>query len=444
VNKALDLHNESTAKSFLALQAKKRNDFAEFLKLTKEAFTLERKAALLLKDNLKAEPTRSVLFRSAATLAINSGEYSEAIRLISFAFIGDPHEEIREELLEVIERATYESEASKQNKDENAYLEFLRDKAINIKIEPKIEYYRKAIVVDSILDTLKNLRTSIENYVEVNFKKSFSETDFMEFHKVLEGVKRDYRPLCVNLKFQSFGASICVDDAVNFKEYNPKILEWKKGLFDKYKNEVIDINYESSGSLKEIIDKYSDEERNLIYNPIVDSLKDKNRYRVSLTDKNFRSVEKTLKPISKTTQDILVPKIKKEIEPISKTLIQSWALAEGPDKVSKKDIFKSSEMEYAEFTNTISDVSFEKEYLVVKEPYQIKIVYKKPHFTIEDNTFEIFTRAETFSEVIMSYNKILINIYKKFKIPNPEFSVEENVLKENLDKTFTFISGAAD
>ena len=227
------------------------------------------------------------------------------------------------------------------------------------------------------------------------------------------------------------------------KEYNTKIVKWKENLFETYKAEVIDFNYESDASLKEIVKKYSDEERNLIYTPIVDSLKEKNKYNVSLTDKNFKSINKNLRPISKPTQEILTPRIKKELETKNKVLIQSYALSEDPEKFQKKDIFASYEMDYAELSSTISGVTFEKEYLVVRNPFQIKIVYKKPDFLIEDTMFEIVTRAETYDKVIESYNKSLINLYKNlFSRRNSDLSVDEIAIKDKLENTFTFSSGS--
>lgn len=47
---------------------------------------------------MDTEPTRSVLHRSAATLAVNCGELQAAERLITTALSGNPPQEIAEEL----------------------------------------------------------------------------------------------------------------------------------------------------------------------------------------------------------------------------------------------------------------------------------------------------------------------------------------------------------
>jgi hypothetical protein len=66
--------------------------------LTRQAFEQETQAAALIASTLDAEPTRSVLYRSAASLAIECGELRAAERLIATALSGNPPPEIAEEL----------------------------------------------------------------------------------------------------------------------------------------------------------------------------------------------------------------------------------------------------------------------------------------------------------------------------------------------------------
>ncbi|BDA74129.1 hypothetical protein Desac_0621 [Calothrix sp. PCC 7716] len=81
-----------------AFVAKLRGDLEQASLLTKQAFDLEQEAAALIAHQLDAEPTRSVLHRSAATLAIECGDFKAAERLIATALSGNPPEEIASEL----------------------------------------------------------------------------------------------------------------------------------------------------------------------------------------------------------------------------------------------------------------------------------------------------------------------------------------------------------
>jgi hypothetical protein len=69
-----------------------------FLEMYAEAFEYEQKAALFYIDMLDKEPTRSVLFRSAASLAIQCHKFSDAERLIEMGLSGNPPKMIATEL----------------------------------------------------------------------------------------------------------------------------------------------------------------------------------------------------------------------------------------------------------------------------------------------------------------------------------------------------------
>ncbi|NJR73388.1 MAG: hypothetical protein HC773_06205 [Scytonema sp. CRU_2_7] len=93
-----ELHQQAMDLAERAQVAKLRGDFAIASQLSRQAFEKERLAAELIASNLEAEPTRSVLHRSAATLAIDCGEIHTAEHLIAIALSGNPPTDIAEEL----------------------------------------------------------------------------------------------------------------------------------------------------------------------------------------------------------------------------------------------------------------------------------------------------------------------------------------------------------
>jgi len=93
-----DLHRKAMALADLAVTARRRGDSTAAMSSFHQAFERERAAAELVAPDLSLEPTRSVLHRSAAGLALEAGEYSEASRLISAALDGNPPPKILEEL----------------------------------------------------------------------------------------------------------------------------------------------------------------------------------------------------------------------------------------------------------------------------------------------------------------------------------------------------------
>ncbi len=80
----------------------------EAKKYFKKAFDHESQAALNLRDRQTVEPTRSILFRSAASLAIDCDELREAERMIAYGLSGFPPVEIVEELRDLLERVHFE------------------------------------------------------------------------------------------------------------------------------------------------------------------------------------------------------------------------------------------------------------------------------------------------------------------------------------------------
>lgn len=102
-----ELHKTAMELAAKAVLSQRANREAESLSLFREAFEREREAALLLLDDLATEPTRSVLFRSAASLAIDCHDYREAERLVAIALAGNPPEEIADELRDLYESVNF-------------------------------------------------------------------------------------------------------------------------------------------------------------------------------------------------------------------------------------------------------------------------------------------------------------------------------------------------
>jgi hypothetical protein len=75
----------------------------EAIRFFEIAFEAEKQAALSLLTNFEQEPFRSVLFRSAASLAMNCKKYEEAKTMIHFGLAGNPPKGIVVELMEVYE-----------------------------------------------------------------------------------------------------------------------------------------------------------------------------------------------------------------------------------------------------------------------------------------------------------------------------------------------------
>ena len=104
----MDNHHYAMELADKADRAKRLGKYDDAKKFFHEAFQLECSAAMKFKDCPTIEPTRSIFFRSAASLAIECGEYREAERMIAFGLSGSPPEEIAEELRDLLEQVNSE------------------------------------------------------------------------------------------------------------------------------------------------------------------------------------------------------------------------------------------------------------------------------------------------------------------------------------------------
>jgi hypothetical protein len=97
----IEVHRKGMLLAQDAHVAQFRGDNATALQLFSAAFDLERAAALDLADAHDKALTRAVLFRSAASLAMNSGRFEEGEAMIKMGLSGNPPREIADELREV-------------------------------------------------------------------------------------------------------------------------------------------------------------------------------------------------------------------------------------------------------------------------------------------------------------------------------------------------------
>ncbi|MDF2434139.1 MAG: hypothetical protein JWP44_3770 [Mucilaginibacter sp.] len=97
-----DLHRQAMELVRKANEALAGGDNPLHLVYLEQALVFEKEAAYELLNDFEAEPTRSVLFRSAASLAVQNKDVATALELVSAAFKGEPPAEIRGELNEIV------------------------------------------------------------------------------------------------------------------------------------------------------------------------------------------------------------------------------------------------------------------------------------------------------------------------------------------------------
>lgn len=103
-----ELHNQAMRLAQLALVARNSNELEKAESLASDAWKLEADAADIVTEDQASEPTRSILYRSAASLAFQAKEYPIAQRLIAKGLAGYPPPTIEQELHDLYEQLNYE------------------------------------------------------------------------------------------------------------------------------------------------------------------------------------------------------------------------------------------------------------------------------------------------------------------------------------------------
>lgn len=100
-------HREAMSERDSAISAKLDGNEALALRHLRAAYVLEAAAANEFTDRHAAEPSRSILFRSAATIAKECGLLEDAQKLIYKALAGDPPPAIKIELQDLLEEVNF-------------------------------------------------------------------------------------------------------------------------------------------------------------------------------------------------------------------------------------------------------------------------------------------------------------------------------------------------
>jgi len=96
-----ELHEKAMDIAERGFMAEKKGQLDQAKQLSSQAYEYECEAAMLLLNDYDIEPTRSILFKSAACLALDFENYREAERMIALGLLGNPPPEILEELREL-------------------------------------------------------------------------------------------------------------------------------------------------------------------------------------------------------------------------------------------------------------------------------------------------------------------------------------------------------
>lgn len=147
VSEALALHDDAMASTDLAFQARARGDRDEALRQFETALEFEARAVESLPQYPESELTKSILYRSAATLAIDCGRMDEAKRFANAGLQGNPPKDIADELRALIKNGVAEPSAPRKPDRVSAKepIDVIREAALTLNLDASFSWpFRRA------------------------------------------------------------------------------------------------------------------------------------------------------------------------------------------------------------------------------------------------------------------------------------------------------------
>jgi len=194
MNEVRTLHDEAMAFAEKASIARIENNLEKASQMLRLAYESEKKAAMFLLDIASPEPTRSVLFRSAASLAIQLNEYREAEKLISAGLSGNTPSDIAEELRDLFENVSFQRHLSQKGitlEPEELQMS-IAGKSVSAGMAPS----------EQLITRIENARKLIMRTIERLMRKPYRESG------TISGELREYGLYVSALQAGSFTVSL--------------------------------------------------------------------------------------------------------------------------------------------------------------------------------------------------------------------------------------------
>jgi len=128
------LHEEAMELANIAYIESQKGNTIFALENNRKGYELEKQAAMLLLNDMENEPTRSIIFKSAAWLAFHIAEYRETEKMIAFCLSGNPPFSIAQELRKLWKKSIKElqkqANANQEKKRQAPHITLKRDKIL--------------------------------------------------------------------------------------------------------------------------------------------------------------------------------------------------------------------------------------------------------------------------------------------------------------------------
>lgn len=149
-----ELHTRAMELAQQAILARSHGEVRAAIELAGQACELEEQAARQIPTTSEAEPTRSILFRSAASLAYQAKDFGRAHRLIIQGLSGYPTAQTQQELSNLFDQVRFEHQLSERNAviDQHSLELIMRGNSVGNGVIPYAEFAKRMERTKSLID----------------------------------------------------------------------------------------------------------------------------------------------------------------------------------------------------------------------------------------------------------------------------------------------------
>lgn len=311
---------------------------------------------------------------------------------------------------------------------EFSYLHKLRENSYVLKVEPKDKVHLNTVGAKEAAFILENATNSIEGYIKVKafniLKNDFGDSS--RINKRINKIKERLSPRISESAFGSFEVWLAID-TITFHGEDKYDSELRNTIIESYKQEVLDVDYTSEEEAQIITNKYTIDERKLIFEPLFKIFQSE-EYSITINDTK-NSIKRKFDKIKIETKfkDIIFPKptideLTKEIEKKNRIISLVINLKEGEDitKINKKELFDNLifKQDLAEAPIDIHSpiITAEGKAILVKP---IRCILKVDHsgkLQLSNSELELFEEGTNIQDVIKSIKEQFISLVNNIEL----------------------------
>jgi len=243
-------------------------------------------------------------------------------------------------------------------------LEELKKIALTFKIDP-LHTIGHAARVTTIIKVLTSINASYRKFLEIEFHKNENfHRAYIKNNTTLNTLLTELDLLAVDLQFSSCQIAVAPNVTNIETLFKDEVTEWKKESFNDYK-EIIEGDFENSGYISKIKERYTNRERSYIYKSIFNTIGNNKEYKLHLLDTNSKKIKKTLYKPNNSLLSFYLPKKEKEQNIPTEKLVHAYVKVKDNGKEIKfnkkniKEVFFLEELEYATYPFTPSEITLE-------------------------------------------------------------------------------------